>query len=101
MEVVKKVYLNGNGIATSGNYVRGAHIYNPLNPKQKIEDIVSMTVIGPDILEADRYATAAFAMGDEGIYFIENLKGYEGFAIDKNGIGTMTRGFNNYTKQND
>lgn len=97
-EIIKKVYLNGNGIATSGSYVRGAHIYNPINPKNKIEDLVSMTVIGPNIFEADRYATAAFAMGEKGIYFIENLGGYEGYAIDKNGLCTMTKGFNNYTK---
>jgi thiamine biosynthesis lipoprotein len=58
---------------------------------------VSITVIGPDVLEADRFATAAFAMGKGGIAFIENLPGFEGYAIDAQGIATMTSGFGAYT----
>jgi thiamine biosynthesis lipoprotein len=97
-EVVKKVYLDNNGIATSGSYVRGRHIYNPKDKDDKPKDIVSLSVIGPNVFEADRYATAAFAMGKEGIFFIEGLPGFEGYAIDKDGIATMTTGFKNYTK---
>lgn len=97
-EVVKAVYLSDKGIATSGTYVRGQHIYNPHKKGEKIEDIVSLSVIGPNILEADKIATSAFAMGKNGIYFVEDLKGYEGYMIDKNGIATMTTSFNNYTK---
>ena len=41
---------------------------------------------------------AAFAMGSKGIFFIEELPEFEGYAIDKNGIATMTTGFNSYTK---
>ncbi|MFA5931938.1 MAG: FAD:protein FMN transferase [Candidatus Paceibacterota bacterium] len=99
-EVVKKVYLDdNNGIATSGNYVRGAHIYNPKDKNDKLDDIVSLSVIGPNVFEADRYATAAYAMGKDGIFFIEELPGYEGYSIDKNGIATMTTGFDKYTKK--
>ena len=53
-----------------------------------IADIVSLTVIGPDVLEADRFATAAFAMGKDGIYFIEQTLGLEGYVVDING-GTL------------
>ena len=35
------------------------------------EGLVSLTVIGPDILEADIAATAGFAMERDGIYFID------------------------------
>ncbi len=98
-EIIKKLYLKDNGVATSGNYVRGAHIYNPKNKNESFDDIVSITVVGPNIFEADRFATAAFAMGKEGIYFIENLNGFEGYAIDKHGIATMTRGFDKYTDE--
>jgi thiamine biosynthesis lipoprotein len=97
-EIVKVVYPRGHGIATSGSYIRGDHIYNPHRPKEKIRDIVSITVIGPDVLAADLYATAAFAMGKDGIAFIENLPGFEGYAIDAKGIATMTSGFAAYTK---
>ena len=67
---MKVLYPKGAGVATSGTYFQGQHIYNPHSPAQKLHEIVSLTVIGPDILEADRYATAAFAMGRKGIIFI-------------------------------
>ena len=72
----------GRGIATSGTYVRGQHIYDPHRPGRPIEDIVSLTVIGSDVLEADRFATAAFAMGSAGIHFIEEQPDLEGYVVD-------------------
>jgi FAD:protein FMN transferase len=92
-EIIKVVTPRGQGVATSGSYVRGQHIYNPHTPATKIEDIVSLSVIGPDILEADRFATAAFAMGEQGIYFIEMLPGFEGYLVNAQGIATQTTGF--------
>lgn len=93
-EIIKVVGLSGNGIATSGSYIRGDHIYNPHDMENKILDILSLTVIGENVYEADRFATAAFAMGKEGINFIERFPGLEGYMIEKNGIATMTSGFN-------
>lgn len=98
-EIVKVIYPRGSGVATSGTYIRGQHIYNPHASGKELRDIVSLTVIGPDILEADRFATAAFAMGRGGINFIEQLSGFEGYAIDSKGIATMTSGFEVYTKK--
>ncbi len=94
-EIVKVIRPRGAGVATSGNYIRGKHIYDPLTGND-LEDVVSMTVIGPDILEADRFATAAFAMGRKGISFVESTSGLEGYAIEKSGIATMTSGFSAY-----
>ncbi|MDE2144452.1 MAG: FAD:protein FMN transferase [Patescibacteria group bacterium] len=96
-EIVKVVYVNGEGVATSGTYIRGRHIYNPKNRKDALDEIVSLTVVGPNIYEADRFATAAFAMGESGIGFIERLSGFEGYAINRNGIASMTSGFEKYT----
>jgi FAD:protein FMN transferase len=95
-EIIKVVTPRGQGMATSGTYVRGQHIYNPHEPANPINDIVSLSVIGPDILEADRFATAAFAMGGQGIYFIENLPGFEGYMVNAQGIATQTTGFGAY-----
>jgi len=92
-EIIKAVTPKGRGIATSGTYVRGQHIYNPREPGRPIDEIVSLTVIGPDVLEADRFSTAAFAMGRAGIHFIENLPGFEGYVVDGAGIATQTSGF--------
>lgn len=97
-EIVKVLQIKDKGIATSGDYIRGNHIYNPNNPNEKLDTVASLSVIGPNIYDADRFATAAFAMGKEGIMFIENLSGFEGYMIDKNGIATMTNGFEEYVK---
>ncbi len=95
-EVVKTVFLSDIGIATSGTYIRGDHIFDPHTGKT-VSDIVSLTVIAKDVCEADRFATAAFAMGANGIRFIEDHPGLEGYAIDRNGVATMTSGFSKYT----
>jgi FAD:protein FMN transferase len=95
-EIVKVLKLSNCGIATSGTYERGQHIYDPVGKINAITDIVSMTVIGPDVYEADKYSTPAFAMGARGIQFIENQKGLEGYMIDSKGIATMTTGFGKY-----
>jgi FAD:protein FMN transferase len=97
-QIVKKVFIKDCGMATSGTYLRGQHIYNPFAGRKPLNDIISITVIGPNVYEADRFATAAFAMGKEGINFIEQLDGFEGYSIDAKGIATETSGFEKFTK---
>lgn len=99
--IIKRVKIDAShGIATSGTYIRGNHIYNPKSPHHQTQNtdhsIVSLTVIGPNVLEADRFATAAFAMGRQGIPFIESLPNLEGYLIDNHGIATYTSGWENY-----
>jgi FAD:protein FMN transferase len=98
-EVVKAVRIEDRGIATSGSYVRGQHIYDPHRPGKPLTEVVSLTVIGADVLEADRFATAAFAMGREGIYFLQDLPGAEAYMIDSTGRATMTTGFKAFVTQ--
>lgn len=95
-EIVKVLRTTSQGVATSGTAERGQHIYNPFKPGQQLLEIVSFTTIGPNVYEADRFATAAFAMGREGINFIESLEGLEGYMIDSQGIATKTSGFEQY-----
>jgi len=95
-EIVKVLKPKDHGVATSGNYIRGDHIYNPHTGRYGSDNIVSLTVIGPDVLEADRYATGAFAMGRRGIHFIERISGLEGYEIDDCGIARMTSGLRKY-----
>jgi thiamine biosynthesis lipoprotein len=97
-EIVKVLAISQRGVATSGTYVRGEHIYNPHSTRRRLRksEIVSLTVIGPNIYEADRFATAAFAMGYDGIVFIEQLVGFEGYLIDQRGRATLTSGFESY-----
>ena len=95
-EIVKVLSLTDCGVATSGSYIRGNHIYNPRNEDDPLSDVVSITLIGPDVCEADRYATAAFAMGRHGIFFVESLYGFEGYMIDRDGRATFTTGFERF-----
>ncbi len=98
-EIVKVVQLSNRGIATSGTYIRGEHIYNPHGSSPGANPIRSFTVIGPNVYEADRFATAAFAMGENGVHFIERLPGFEAYSINDRHIATLTTGFGNYVKQ--
>lgn len=98
-EIVKTVYLKDQGIATSGTYIRGQHIYNPRQPGKEITEIVSLSIIGKDVYDADRFATASFAMGKRGIMFIESLKDFEGYMIDAGGLATLTSGFEKLTQE--
>ncbi len=88
--------LTDRGIATSGTAIRGQHIYDPHRRDVSLVEIVSITIIGPDIYDADRFATAAFAMGRQGIQFIETLVGFEGYMIDASARATFTSGFERY-----
>ena len=94
-EVVKVLRIVSKGVATSGTYERGNHVYNPKNHKP-VTNIVSLTVIGPNVYEADRFATAAFAMGPDGIAFIDRLENFEGYMINNKGMATYTRGFEKF-----
>jgi thiamine biosynthesis lipoprotein len=96
-EIVKVLVPGDAGVATSGAYVRGRHIYDPHGGNAASDDIASLTVIASDIYEADRFATAAFAMGRDGVAFIEATPGLEGYAIDRDGIATMTSGLSRLT----
>ena len=95
-EYVKVLTLTNQGVATSGTAIRGQHIYDPHNRNTSLLDIASITVIGPNIYEADRFATAAFAMGKRGIQFIEKLVGFEGYMIGVDARATFTSGFERY-----
>lgn len=92
-EIVKVLSVADGGVATSGTYVRGQHIYNPRRHSGPADEIVSLTVTADDIYDADRFATAAFAMGRAGILFIEELPGCEGYMIDREGQAIFTSGF--------
>lgn len=95
-QIVKVLQPGDRGVATSGTYVRGRHIYNPHVANAASDEIASVTVVGPDVYEADRFATAAFAMGRDGAAFLESQPGLEAYVIDRAGVATMTSGFTGF-----
>jgi thiamine biosynthesis lipoprotein len=95
-EIIKTIAVTSQGVATSGTYIRGQHIYNPFRPNKKSDTVKSLTIIGPNVYEADRFATAAFAMGIDGLSFIKTIPGLEGYMVTEDKLATYTSGFERY-----
>jgi thiamine biosynthesis lipoprotein len=64
-KVAAVVEANDLAVATSGEYERGQHVFDP-HTRRPPSGVLSVTVTGPDLATADAYATAAFAMGAAG-----------------------------------
>ena len=82
----------GGAVATSGTYERGPHVINPFSG-QPATELIAVTVVGPELISADAYATAAFAMGAAAPAWLESLVGYESLVISPDGQGWSTQGF--------
>ncbi|HEY6758536.1 MAG TPA: FAD:protein FMN transferase [Baekduia sp.] len=79
-------------VATSGTYARGAHIVDPHTGRAP-EGLASVTVVGPDLGTADAFATAAFAMGDNGPRWLMSLEpDYAALVITADGELVSTPG---------
>jgi thiamine biosynthesis lipoprotein len=78
-------------VATSGTAERGAHILDP-HTSEPARDLVSLSVVGADIMLADAYATAGFAMGAAALGWLETVEGYEALAVAADGTRTATSG---------
>jgi FAD:protein FMN transferase len=64
-DTVAVVHLSDGGVATSGTTERGAHLWDGRTGRPA-GDLVSLTVVAPDLTTADVLATAAFALGESG-----------------------------------
>lgn len=100
-EIVKVLSVSNRGVATSGTAIRGSHIYDPHESAELRTALVSLTVIGPTVYDADIAATAAFAMGDQALSFVAQQYDLEGYAIAADGMATMTPGFTTYVHAHD
>ena len=81
------------GVATSGSVERGSHIWNPKNPDQDPASVLKqITVIASDIVEADVWATAAFAEGLNAFKRIDALPNGEALGILADGQIAATPG---------
>ena len=90
--------LNNNAMATSGNYrnyyefdgLQYSHIIDPRTGASLQSNIASVTVTGPNCMDADALATALNVMTlEDGKVLVESLDGFEALWIIKNQDGTM------------
>lgn len=68
-------------VATSARYERGDHIVDGRTGRPAT-GLLAVTVVAPTLTEADTVATAAFAMGADGVEWAAARDGCEVFAVD-------------------
>ncbi len=76
-----------SAVATSGTAERGDHIWRP-DTRPVGSGLRSFTVMGPDIAEADAYATVGFAMGESGMAWVAAHDGYRSLIVRTDGTVT-------------
>ena len=92
-QVARVIDTTDLAVATSGEYARGAHVFDPHTHRPPM-GILSVTITGPDLATADAYATAAFAMGaDRATHWTARLQGYDAMIILADGRVLSTPAF--------
>ncbi|MFF5172061.1 FAD:protein FMN transferase [Micromonospora sp. NPDC000089] len=81
LDVLKR---RDGAVATSGTARRGAHIVDPRTGRPATA-LRSVTVVGPELLWADVYATAAMAAGPDALAWLATLEGYAALLLDTAG----------------
>ncbi len=98
------VQLSGVGLATSGNYrqfyfrdgKKYAHTIDPRSGYPVDHQLLSATVIAPDCIKADAYATAFMVLGqDSALQLSAQLEDIECFLIYSNHEGELTVAYSN------
>lgn len=79
-------------LATSGDYERGAHLFNPFTG-QFTTSCASASVTGLDLGLADALATALVVGGRDVLNVIEAIDGYEALMIERDGSWAATSDF--------
>jgi FAD:protein FMN transferase len=89
--LLARVPLRSGAVATSGTAARGAHIVDPQTGRA-VAQFRSVTVIGPSLLWADVYATAAFARGADAPDWLRTLRDHVALVVDRDGTTTTVTG---------
>jgi thiamine biosynthesis lipoprotein len=72
-------------VATSGVAERGSHITEPFTG-QPATALTTVTIVGPSLTRADAYATAAFAMGQDALRWIDSVPDYHALIVTTGGV---------------
>ena len=94
-----KIALTNKALATSGNYRRFyvedgkkySHTIDPKTGMPALTNLLSVTIIAPDCLTADAYATACMALGlEKSKALISSLPKLEAYFISSDAEGNFT-----------
>jgi FAD:protein FMN transferase len=86
------VGVTNGAVATSGDYERGEHVIDPRTGRPA-HGLASVTVITSDLAVADGYATAALALGREGMSWLAALPEVVAMGITDERRVVKTTGF--------
>lgn len=75
------VEIIDGAVATSGTAERGHHIWDPRTGEQACT-FASVTVVGPQLMWADSYATTVFVMGSQGLEWVSQFSDYNVMAVE-------------------
>lgn len=82
---IANLQIKNGALATSGTYERGYHIYDP-HTKRSVNQIISASVWGADIIKADVLATTIVAMGTQKAYdFMTKHADYHTLIVENDG----------------
>jgi thiamine biosynthesis lipoprotein len=84
-------------VATSGITERGEHIVDG-RTGWLARELLTLSVAGPELGRADAYATAACAMGRDGLRWVESLPGYAACATTPDDRLIVSRGLGRYLR---
>lgn len=79
-------------VATSGLAERGRHLWDGRTGAEA-ETFASLTVVGPSLTWADAFATAAYALGADGLAWVAQFDGYHALAVTYDDQLLATPGF--------
>ena len=79
-QFVGTVEVIDGAIATSGTAERGHHIWDSRSGTPA-DAFASVTVVGPQLMWADAYATTIFVMGESGLEWLTQFPGYDAMAV--------------------
>ena len=87
--------LRDGAVATSGACERGPHIVDA-HTGSAPKGLVSLTVVSPSLTSADACATAAYAMGLDGLAWVEAHQGFAAHVIAPDDRVLWTAGLDAY-----
>lgn len=88
------VTLGGHdrAVATSGNYERGLHVFDPTSG-EAAQELLAATVVGPDLAFVDALATGLLASGGKALARVAGQRGYSALIVEGDGTVRTTLGF--------
>lgn len=89
------LHLAEGAVATSGTYRRGPHVIDP-HRRRPATELAAVTVVGPNLTQADAFATAALAMGWQAPAWLDQLADHQALVIGADGRSWQTAGFARY-----